>query len=226
VNVASFTIEFDEVGQTGTQTLEKGMSFGCSVVRTNPALPAYVTLVITHAAADDEVVIPDYRILQWTMVQEVLELPQFFEETKRAFITEATGVASYTRLARSNEQVQGIFTIETDSMQMGTCWGLSNSPFPDTNGEHLWGLVSLANHLIWEGGIPWSGITTNDNSANVALQIRDTGAAIQFWYKEPAGSWTLAYESMEPYTPDTAYWVDFAGLYDAQRIAPTKIYQY
>ena len=226
VNCTLEAITFDQVSLSGVQTIDKGISLGCQVTITNPALPASVTLQIEHVDIADSYTVPEYTYLRWVLASEVTENDQFLEATKHSLLTDMTGIVGYTRLARSTNQVQGIFTLEIDSMQLGVFWGLSTALAPDTNGDYMWNLAALQDHLIFEGGIPWSGITTNDNAANVALQIRDTGAAIQYWYKVPSGSWTMAFESMSPYTPNAPYWVDVCAEYDGQPIAPIKLYQY
>lgn len=130
--------------------------------------------------------------------------------------------------AYSVETVSGIWQIRAERNEVETWLGLRAD---DTTGpvlDHPYAFnLNNIDIYAYEAGIQVASTMFPALSPQyTALEIHDTGTAIEYWMETPDGVRTLFHTSAATYTPGATWYIQRIAYYDGTPFAPVQITQY
>lgn len=228
-NVATVTYYKNGSAVSGNQSFAVGDEIAIEITRTSPAADASVLIDLVYDSTTDNFTVPDYKYATWTNLVAMSVDTDTFLATNRGLLAAVNGTDTFDKGANSVESFSGVFTVEIDSLTLGSLFGIAttNNSGPSLN-RPLYAWYCQANNLLQmrvNGGFIATAVSVpRNNSMRYSLRIVDTGSAIEFWYKPPSGIWTLNQTTTTAYVAGTTYYADIVSSIDAQKSVGVKIY--
>jgi len=230
INVASVVYRKNNSIVSGVQTFSIGDYLQINITRTNNSLASSVSMTFTYTTDSSTIDVPEYYFCKWTNLLGGTTVDSTtFCQSRQGLSGGTNGTGTFDKGANSVDSFSGAFTVETEYSPQFSTFGINTSNSETTGlfarAEYMFYWPGLGNIYVYENGtIKANIVISNQNSSQTGVRIKDTGAAIEFYVKQPGGAWTLAYTSVSAYFPNRTYYVDRTFAYDANLAHPVKLY--